>query len=137
MSRRFRWISLCVLIAVNGRVARAQTFGVERQNNLMPDSGGMAETSIRPTRGFAVPQSNGTSSVRGNHTKRLAIGMGVKDMKMSGLDFDMFAGYAFAASDSFSTTSMTFKDNSWVGAGIHLAVRCRPIRLRCRKRTLI
>lgn len=46
MLRRGGWVVICVLLALSGKVAKAQTFGVELQNNLMPASGGMAGTSI-------------------------------------------------------------------------------------------
>lgn len=49
---------------------------------------------------------------------RITIGAGIKDVLLPGMDFDVFAGYAFAASDTFATTSATVKDNYWVGAGM-------------------
>jgi long-chain fatty acid transport protein len=49
---------------------------------------------------------------------RLTIGMGIRDVMMPGVDFDVFAGYAFAATDTFATTTVSLKDNYWVGAGV-------------------
>lgn len=48
---------------------------------------------------------------------RITMGLGVRDFMLNGLDFDMFAGYAFSASDAFATTSASIHDNYWLGAG--------------------
>lgn len=39
-------VILCAVVAVGGRVAQAQTFGIELYNNLMPASEGMAGVSV-------------------------------------------------------------------------------------------
>jgi long-chain fatty acid transport protein len=48
---------------------------------------------------------------------RVTLGLGVSDLLISGLDFDLFAGYAFSESDTFATTAVSISDNYWVGAG--------------------
>jgi len=49
---------------------------------------------------------------------RVTIGLGVQDVLMPGIDFDVFAGYAFGASDTFATTDVTISDNYWIGEGL-------------------
>lgn len=48
---------------------------------------------------------------------RITLGFGVSDLLMDGFDFDMFAGYAFEASDTFASTRVSLDDNYWLGAG--------------------
>lgn len=48
---------------------------------------------------------------------RITLGVGVSDVLIPGLDFDLFAGHSFAASDTFGTTSVAISDNYWLGFG--------------------
>lgn len=48
---------------------------------------------------------------------RLTVGIGVSDVLLPGLDFDLFAGYSFPESDQFATTNVTLSDNYWLGFG--------------------
>lgn len=45
LGRRVCW-AICTLLVMSGSVAKAQTFGIELHNNLMPASGGMAGASV-------------------------------------------------------------------------------------------
>ncbi len=49
---------------------------------------------------------------------RITAGVGIRDVFLPGVDFDLFAGYAFSAADSFAQTTVSVHDNYWVGAGI-------------------
>ena len=48
---------------------------------------------------------------------RITTGIGVSDVLIPGLDFDLFAGYAFANSDQFATTNVSLSGNYWLGFG--------------------
>jgi long-chain fatty acid transport protein len=49
---------------------------------------------------------------------RLTFGAGVRDVLLPGMDFDVFAGFAYAASDRLGTTIVSINDNYWVGFGL-------------------
>lgn len=49
---------------------------------------------------------------------RITTGIGMRDFMWPGLDFNLFAGYAFSATERFATTTVSVGDNYWVGAGI-------------------
>lgn len=56
---------------------------------------------------------------------RITIGAGVRDM-MPGVDFDLFAGYAFEATDRFAATTVNVSGNYWVGFGSTWRFGSRP-----------
>jgi hypothetical protein len=47
---------------------------------------------------------------------RITGGLGVREL-FPGMDVDLFAGYGFDADDQFANTSVSLKDNYWVGFG--------------------
>lgn len=47
---------------------------------------------------------------------RITAGIGLSNV-MPGIDFDLFAGYAFKADDTFAGTSVELSNNYWVGFG--------------------
>lgn len=47
---------------------------------------------------------------------RITAGVGVRDM-LPGIDFDLFAGHAFEATDQFAATTTNISSNYWVGFG--------------------
>lgn len=47
---------------------------------------------------------------------RITTGVGLRDV-LPGIDFDVFAGYAFKATDTLADTTVTVSDNYWVGFG--------------------
>lgn len=47
---------------------------------------------------------------------RITAGVGVRDM-LPGIDFDLFAGHAFEATDHFAATTVNVSGNYWVGFG--------------------
>lgn len=49
---------------------------------------------------------------------RITTGMGIRDVFLPGLDLDVFAGYAFNASDALAATTVKIHDNYWVGGGL-------------------
>ncbi|MBS0264748.1 MAG: hypothetical protein JSS02_22630 [Planctomycetes bacterium] len=49
---------------------------------------------------------------------RITTGFGIRDVFMPGIDLDVFAGYAFNASDRLATTTVSIHDNYWVGGGL-------------------
>lgn len=83
----------------------------------------MKDASVTSVAGVPLPDGiPGARYVQGQFAaitqNRLTIGLGVKDVLRPGMDFDVFAGYAFAASDTFATTNVLVHDNYWVGAGM-------------------
>ena len=47
---------------------------------------------------------------------RVTVGVGVRDV-LPGIDFDLFAGHAFEATDQFAATTVNLSGNYWVGFG--------------------
>ncbi|NQV23911.1 MAG: hypothetical protein HQ518_06030 [Rhodopirellula sp.] len=47
---------------------------------------------------------------------RITTGVGVRDL-LPGIDADLFAGYAFGATDQFASTTVKISDNYWIGFG--------------------
>ena len=63
MWQRGTWIAFFAIMVLIGGVAKAQTFGVELQNNLMPASGGNDTGAIMPANiGMLFPASSGSVS---------------------------------------------------------------------------
>ena len=49
---------------------------------------------------------------------RITTGVGIQDVFFPGLNLDVFAGYAFSASDTLAATTIKIHDNYWVGGGL-------------------
>jgi hypothetical protein len=47
---------------------------------------------------------------------RITTGVGIRDL-LPGVDADVFAGYAFAATDQLAATTVNLSGNYWVGFG--------------------
>lgn len=55
---------------------------------------------------------------------RITTGIGLSDV-LPGIDFDLFAGYAFKATDTLAATTVTVSDNYWIGFGTTWRFGCR------------
>lgn len=56
---------------------------------------------------------------------RITAGVGVQDF-LPGIDFNLFAGHAFEATDQFAATTVNISGNYWVGFGTTWRFGCRP-----------